>query len=298
MPLSTGSSSTTKELKNTKNSEVVRRPTQQVCGVCEVKLRNDEPVCKRWKCEYYYASERAAYWLHRSGVARTHLNYSSEKHVDGDGVGQLTMACKCCDKLISNGCGQERCDVLCPWCVCDTRLCRNRIYKQFQWYALPRRCFARGCDVIISGEVLSVFGTDKTAVSLTDSDGQEFVACGECRSGDHPEVYCKEHGAHYYHSWDSWLPDKKRKRATPIKKTRRKAKKAAIETVVRLAPVTMPAMVVPNIPNFLDHMQISPPTPTPDPSFECLFDNVDIDHLSNDLDLDIFSSSSTLSSNV
>lgn len=284
---------------------VVRRLPQQTCSVCGIKLRsNDTGVCKKWECQYRHCSERAAYFLHLTGVARTHLNFSREKHVDDAGIGQLTGSCKICEKLISNGCGQERCDVLCPWCICDTRLCRNRVYKQFQWYALPRRCFASGCEVIISAEVLSVFGANKTTVSLTDSDGQEFVSCGECRSEEHPDVYCKDHGDHYYHDWVGWLPKRKKKRKAPPPRTKPR-KKPTIESVIRLSPVSMPVMTAAPIPNFLNNVQappLLPPSPgtsdqmrwhaetaTPPlspPSFDTLFGNVNLDHLCHDLDLD------------
>ncbi len=304
------STPTTLTRKVTESSRLL----QYECSQCGLKLRTDEPVCKRWKCEYGYSSERAAYWLGRSGIARVHLNFSREKHVDAAGVGQLTGSCKICEKLISNGCGQERCDVLCPWCVCDTRLCRNRIYKQFQSPWQPRRCFAVGCEVIISEEVLAVFGSSETTLSLTDSEGQEFVSCGECRSEGHPQVYCKSHGeVHYNHDWKDWLPAPKKKRKRAVQKNQSR-KKPSIESVIRLSPVTMPDMVAAPIPNFLNHVQPLPPSPgtsdqmrwhaetvTSPPSsplsFDSLFGNVNLDHLTTD-DLYLDNVFPTFSSNL
>ena len=214
-----------------KKKKVVTRKKQMTCVICGITLRNDEPVCKKWKCEYYYTSERASYWLERVGCARIHLNMSRDGHVDEAGVGQMSGSCKCCDKLISVGCGEkDGCNVLCPWCVCDTPLCRNRIYEHFKWYNLSRRCFAQGCSVVIPANVLSVFGTNSEITFAYDDDGVKYISCLTCRDDGHPVIYCGDHSDHYYHEWEKWLPKKR--------KNSKKRKKCGVQ----LSPYSLPPM--------------------------------------------------------
>lgn len=172
------------------------------CTICGDKVRNSEPVCKLWKCEYYYASERAIYWANRAGNARGYLNMSSDVHVDSQGCGVLSMNCKVCDKQIATGCGDHDCSVLCPWCVCDSRKCRKTINNKFDLFNNPRRCFARGCEVIVPTKVLSLFEQNKDLKEvITEESKVDYISCTTCLEEGRVMIYCESHKEHYYHCW-------------------------------------------------------------------------------------------------
>lgn len=253
-----------------KKTKGATRGKSKICVICGIKLRTTESVCFKWRCQYDFSSERAAYWLGRAGEARLQLNMSRDVHVDDSGIGQLSGSCKICDKLISVGCG-EKCVVLCPWCVCDTSLCRNRVYKKFQWFNTgPRRCFAKGCAVVIPSHVMSVFGTDNKAVSLSVEEG-EFISCMTCRDSGHPTVYCADHNEHYYHDWDSWLPKRRKKPTT--------------KAVVQLSPYSLPPVsTLPILPILPEVPLLSSQTPQ---TIASIFDSVDLSTLEMNED-DIF----------
>jgi hypothetical protein len=277
-----------------KKRKISTRGKTRECVICGIKSHRGtgDPVCKKWRCEYLFTSERSAYWLQRAGVARTKMNLSNEDQVDDEGVGQASGSCKSCGESITNGCGDETCATLCPWCVCEKKLCRKRLFEQYRWFNSPRRCFAFGCDVVIPSSVLAVFGKDKSTSMVMGDGGDKYESCATCQDLSYPTIYCSTHREHYYHEWEEWLPAKKPKKVYPVPKPKNKRQRkskivpppTAPPSLIPLATLPQPSSTTSPLPPWYEN---SLPTPLYIPLSPTLLPPLQLDH-------DLFSDLSNL----